>query len=143
MKRAMATATRMVGNGESTGNRGSIATATRVVGVEEGNDEGGKGDGDSGGNKEGDGNQRQQHGQWLWQRGWQASNGSNNGDGEGDGTKDMAAHTTPGERGMMVAMGHSLCVSLCVCGKTTKKNMVGPKKSQCILELMPPRVSDR
>ncbi len=34
-------------------------------------------------------------------RGWQASNDGNNCDGEGDGTKDMAAHTTPGERGMI------------------------------------------
>ncbi len=42
-------------------------------------------------------------------REWQASNGGDNDDGEGDSTKDMAAHTTPGERGMMVAMGH-VCV---------------------------------
>jgi hypothetical protein len=42
--------------------------------------------------------------------------------------KDMAAHTTPGEREMMVAMGHhGLCVSFCACGETTK-NKVGPKK---------------
>jgi hypothetical protein len=40
----------------------SIATATRVVGVKEGNDEGGKGDSDGDGNKEGNGDQRQQHG---------------------------------------------------------------------------------
>jgi hypothetical protein len=37
-----------------------------------------------------------------------------NGDGEGDGTKDMAAHTAPGERGVMVVMGHELCVSFWV-----------------------------
>jgi hypothetical protein len=127
-KRAMATATRVVGDEESTGNRDAIATATRVVGIEEGDDEGGKGDGDGECKKEGNGNQRQQHGQWQRQRGWRASNGSNNGNGEGDSTKDMAAHTTPGERGMMVAMGHGLCVSFCVCGETTK-NKVRQKKS--------------
>jgi hypothetical protein len=48
---------------------------------------------------------------------------------------NMATHTTPGERGVMVAMVHGLCVSLCVCGETTK-NKVGPKKSQCALELI-------
>jgi hypothetical protein len=57
-KRAMATATRMVGNEESTSDRNAVATATREVGVEEGNDEGGKGDGNGDGNKEGDGNRR-------------------------------------------------------------------------------------
>jgi hypothetical protein len=57
-KRAMATATRVVGNEESTGNRNEVATMTRVVGVEEGNDEGGKGDGDGDGDKEGDGDRR-------------------------------------------------------------------------------------
>ncbi len=134
-KRAVATVTRVVGNEESTGNRDAIATAMRVVGVEEGNDQGGKGDGDGDGNEEGNGNQKQQHGQWQWQRGWQESNGGNNGNGEGGNTKDMAAHTMPGEGGMMVAMGHGLCVSFCVCGETTK-NEVGPKKSQCTLELI-------
>ena len=34
-------------------------------------------------------------------RGWQASNDGDNCNGEGDGTKDMATHTTPGERGMI------------------------------------------
>ncbi len=34
-------------------------------------------------------------------RGWQASDDGDNCNGEGDGTKDMAAHTTPGERGMI------------------------------------------
>ncbi len=63
------------------------------------------------------------------------SNGSNNGNEDGDGAKEMAAHTTTGERGMMVVMGHELCVSFCVCGKTTK-NKVGPKKSQWVLELI-------
>jgi hypothetical protein len=47
--------------------------------------------------------------------------------GDGDGAKDMATHATTGERGMMVAMGHGLYVSFCVCGVTTK-NKVGPKK---------------
>jgi hypothetical protein len=37
----MATATRVVGNEENTGNRDVIATATRVVGIKDGNDEGG------------------------------------------------------------------------------------------------------
>jgi hypothetical protein len=63
------------------------------------------------------------------------SDGSDNGNGDGEGAKDMAAHATTGERGMMVAMGHGLCVSFCVCGETTKNN-VGPKKSQCDLELI-------
>jgi hypothetical protein len=34
--------------------------------------------------------------------------------GDGDGAKDMAAHATTGERGVMVGMGHGLCVFLCV-----------------------------
>ncbi len=42
------------------------------------------------------------------------SNGGDNGNGDGDSAKDMAAHATTGERGMMVAMGHGLCVSFCV-----------------------------
>jgi hypothetical protein len=120
---------------KSTGNRDAIATVVRVVGVKESNDDGAKDDGDGNGNEEDEGNQRQQHGQWRRQRGWQASAGSNNGNGEGDGTKDMAAHPTTGERGMMVAMGHGLCESFCVYGETTK-NKVGPKKSQCALELI-------
>jgi hypothetical protein len=40
----------------------------------------------------------------------------------------MATHATTGERGMIVAMGHGVYVSFCVCGETTK-NKVGPKKS--------------
>jgi hypothetical protein len=36
---------------------------------------------------------------------------------------------------MMVAMGHGLCVSFCVCGETTT-NKVGPKKSDGALELL-------
>ena len=48
------------------------------------------------------------------------SNDGNNGDGEGDGTKDMAAHTTPGERGVMVANGDGLCVSFWVSGEIRK-----------------------
>jgi hypothetical protein len=35
----------------------------------------------------------------------------------------MAAHTTPGERGMMVAMGHGLCVSFWVSGEMTKNKV--------------------
>jgi hypothetical protein len=68
-----------------------LATATRVAGDKKGN------------------------GQWLWCRGWQTSDGGSNGDGDGDGTKDMAAHAMTGDRGMTtVAMGHGLCVFLCV-----------------------------
>jgi hypothetical protein len=48
------------------------------------------------------------------------SDGGNDCDGDGDGAKDMAAHATTGERGMMVAVGHGLCVSFCVRGETTK-----------------------
>ncbi len=54
-KRAMATATRVVGNEESTADRDASVTAMRVVGVKEGNDEGGKGNGNGDGDKEGDG----------------------------------------------------------------------------------------
>jgi hypothetical protein len=40
-------------------------------------------------------------------------------------------------------MGHGLCVCFCVCGEATK-NKVGPKRSQCVLELIyHPRVRDR
>ncbi len=52
----MATATWVVGNEESTGNRDAVATATRVAGIKEGNNEGGKGNGDGDGDKEGNGN---------------------------------------------------------------------------------------
>ncbi len=48
----------MVGDEESTGDRNAVATATRVVGFEEGDDEGCKGDGDGDGDKEGDGDRR-------------------------------------------------------------------------------------
>jgi hypothetical protein len=54
----------------------------------------------------------QHHGQWLRQSRWQAFDGSDNGNGDEDGAKDMAACATTGERGMMVAMGHGLCVCL-------------------------------
>jgi hypothetical protein len=84
-----------------------MVTATRVAG-----DEKGKG----AGNKEGNGDRRQQHGQLLWQRGWWAFDGGNN----GDGAKDKATCTTIGERGMMVGMGHGLCVCFGVCEETTK-----------------------
>ncbi len=43
-----------------------------------------------------------------------------NGGDDGDSTKDTAACATTGERGMMVAMGHGLCVCFGVCGETTK-----------------------
>jgi hypothetical protein len=102
-----------------------MAMATRVAGNKEGYGKGGWGNGNS--NKKGNGNRRQQHRQWLQKRRWQASNGSNNGDGDEDCAKDMAACATTGERGVMVVMGHGLCVSFCVCGETTK-NKVGPKK---------------
>ena len=103
-----------------------MAMATRVAGDKKGN-------GNS--DKEGDGNQRQHHGQWPWRRGWRAFGGSNSGNGDGDRVKDMAAHTTTVERGMMVAMGHGLCVSFCVCGETMK-NKVRPKKCDGALELL-------
>jgi hypothetical protein len=130
----MATATRVGGDKESIGNGDAIATATRVARVEEGNDKGGKGNGDGNGNKEGHSNQRQQHRQWRQQRGWWASN-SNNGNGERGGTKDTASRATTGKRGMMVAMSHGLCAFFCVCGETTK-NKVGPKKGECNLDLI-------
>jgi hypothetical protein len=39
---------------------------------------------------------------------------------DGDGARDMAACVTTGERGIMVAMGHGICVCFCVSGETTK-----------------------
>ncbi len=46
------------------------------------------------------------------------------GGNDGDGTKDRATCVMAGERGVIVAMGHGLCVySVClggVCGVTTK-----------------------
>ncbi len=84
-----------------------IAMATRVVGNKKGK---------GAGNKDGNGNQPQQLGQWLQQRGWRVFDSSNN----GDGAKDTVTHATIGERGMMVAMGHGLCVCFGVCGETTK-----------------------
>jgi hypothetical protein len=70
-----------------------LATATLVTGNEKGN--GGSG-----------------YGQWLRQRGWQAFDGGNN----GGGAKDTAARVTTGERGIMVATGHGLCVCFGVYG---------------------------
>jgi hypothetical protein len=83
----------------------------------EGNGKGGKrfGDGNSSGSHK-KGNGKSGYGQWLWQRGWQAFDGGN----DGGGAKDTATHVTAGERGMMVATGHGLCVCFGVCGKTTK-----------------------
>jgi hypothetical protein len=66
------------------------------------------------------GRQRCQYGQWLRQRGWRAFNNGNNGNGDGDGAKDTAACAMTGERGVMVAMGHGLCVSFCVFGEAIK-----------------------
>jgi hypothetical protein len=87
----------------------AIATATRVVGDKKGNGASNKkGDGD--GNEEGNGNRQGQHGQWLPQRWWRAFKGSNN----GDSVKDTAAHAMTGERGMMVVMGHGLCMCVLV-----------------------------
>jgi hypothetical protein len=37
-----------------------------------------------------------------------------------EGAKDMAACATTGERRMMVAMGHGLCLCFGACGETTK-----------------------
>jgi hypothetical protein len=62
-----------------------LATASLLAGDE-------KGDGESG------------YGQWLQQRGWRAFEGGD----DGGGAKDMAAHVTNGERGLMVATGHGL-----------------------------------
>jgi hypothetical protein len=39
-----------------------------------------------------------------------------------------------GERGMMVAMGHGLCVCFCVCGEAIKK--VGTKKRICVAQAL-------
>jgi hypothetical protein len=67
--------------------------------------------------KKGDGyGNEEEHGQWLPQRGWRAFDGGN----DGVGAKDTAACATIGERGMMVSMGHGLCVCFGVCGETTK-----------------------
>jgi hypothetical protein len=44
----------------------------------------------------------------------------------------MASCAMTGERGVMVAMAHGLCVCFFVCGETTK-NKVGPKKGECDL----------
>ena len=66
------------------------------------------------GNKKGNG--KSGYGQWLRQRGWWAFDGGN----DGDNAKDRAACATTIERGVMVAMGHGLCVCFGVCGETTK-----------------------
>ncbi len=92
------------------------------MGIKEGNADGGKGNGDGDGNKEGDGVQPQHSRHWQWK-----SKGGDNGDGEGDGTKDIVANTTPGERGVMVVMGHGLCVSFWV-SEEMMKNKEESKK---------------
>jgi hypothetical protein len=45
---------------------------------------------------------------------------------------NMVDGDNAGERGVMEAMGHGLCVNFCVCGEAMK-NKVGPKKSQCLI----------
>ncbi len=42
------------------------------------------------------------------------------GGNDGDGTKDIAACAMTGERGVMMATGHGLCVCFGVCGEITK-----------------------
>ncbi len=66
------------------------------------------------GNKKGIG--ESSYGQWLWRRGWRVFKSGN----DEDGAKDTAACVETGERGIMLAMGHGLCVCLGVCGETTK-----------------------
>jgi hypothetical protein len=84
-----------------------MAMATRVAGDKKGN---------ANSDEEGGGNQSRQHWQWLRQRGWRAFDSGD----DGDGAKDTPTGTTTGERGMMVTMGHGLCVCFGVCGETTK-----------------------
>ncbi len=97
--------------------KGVRATAAR--GMAMANREAGNKKGHGDGDKEGDGDRRRHHRQWPLQRGWRAFNGGDNCNGDGDGAKDSAACATTGERGVMVAMGHGLCV-FGVCGETTK-----------------------
>jgi hypothetical protein len=73
----------------------------------------------------------------LW-----ASNSGNNGDGDGDGVKDTAACTKTGERGLMMTMGHGLCVSICVSGEAMK-NKAGPEKGMAAWNMDCSEVSDR
>jgi hypothetical protein len=56
--------------------------------------------------------------------------------------KDMATHATTRERGVLVAMGHGLCVSFCVYGETMKirSDLIRVNGSWSI---KPPRVSNR
>ena len=82
------------------------------MGVEEGNDDGGKGNGDGDGDKKGNGDQPRHSRHWR-----QKSDGGNNGNGEGDGTKDMAPPTMPGERGEMVAMRLREFCNYCILSK--------------------------
>ncbi len=42
------------------------------------------------------------------------------GGNDGDSAKDTPTGATTGERGVMVATGHGLCVCFGVCGETTK-----------------------
>jgi hypothetical protein len=49
--------------------------------------------------------------------------------------KDTAACVTTGERGMMVAAGHGLCVCFGECGETTKIRKRAKSSMLCTLEL--------
>ncbi len=57
------------------------------------------------------GNGKSSYRQWLWQRGWRAFDGGN----DGAGAKDTASCIMTGEWGMMVVMGHGLCVCVSWC----------------------------
>ena len=70
------------------------------MGINEGNDDGGKGDGNGDSDKDGNGGQPRQHKKRV-----ASSNDGSKGDGEGDSTKDMVAYTTPAERGV-IRVGH-------------------------------------
>ncbi len=76
--------------------------------------------GDGTGNKEGNDDQLQQHKQLLRQSGWRAFGSGD----EEDGANATAARVTTGEREMMVAMGHGLCVCFGLCGETTKNECI-------------------
>ncbi len=50
---------------------------------------------------------------------------------DGDGAKDTPACTTTGERGMMAAMGHGLCVCFGVCGvRLSRSRFCTPQKNK-------------
>ncbi len=97
-----------------------MATAARMAGDEKGN-------GNS--KKEGNVDQQRHHGQWPWRRGWQAFEGGNNGYGDEDIAQDKAACTAAGEKGMMLVMGHGLCVFWCVWRDHKKSKFVSVSQS--------------